>query len=232
MLRLKNKKKVYFYIFLIITLTSITNNNLNVILKNYFLINDIRFSFDELANNEIVSSNMNFLMNKNIFLIRKSEVTNKLKNFDFLENIKIKKKFPATIILEADKTEVIAITYIDQNKYYIGSNGKFISASKIESKKKNIPIIFGKFETSDFMSLLDKLKIKKINTIKNKKFYYHKNKRWDLYFENNSLIKLPENRIEEAIDLYVDFSNQNKIESNSIIDLRIPERIVLNNAKN
>ena len=136
MLRLKNKKKVYFYIFLIITLTSITNNNLNVILKNYFLINDIRFSFDELANNEIVSSNMNFLMNKNIFLIRKSEVTNKLKNFDFLENIKIKKKFPATIILEADKTEVIAITYIDQNKYYVGSNGKFISASKIESKKK------------------------------------------------------------------------------------------------
>ena len=82
------------------------------------------------------------------------------------------------------------------------------------------------------MSLLDKLKIKKINTIKIKKFYYHKNKRWDLYFENNSLIKLPENRIEEAIDLYVDFSNQNKIESNSIIDLRIPERIVLNNAKN
>ena len=31
------------------------------------------------------------------------------------------------------------------------------------------------------------------------KYYFHKNKRWDLYFKNNILIKLPNKNIDEAI---------------------------------
>ena len=30
------------------------------------------------------------------------------------------------------------------------------------------------------------------------KYYFHKNKRWDLYFENNILIQLPNKNISEA----------------------------------
>ena len=66
------------------------------------------------------------------------------------------------------KTNLIAITYLDQKKYYVGSNEKFILASEI-SNSKNIPIIFGKFDVSDFTFLKEIIRNTKINE---KEIYY------------------------------------------------------------
>ena len=60
------------------------------------------------------------------------------------------------------------------------------------------------------------------------KYYYHKNKRWDLYFKNNILVKLPNNDIRKAFKLYENFNFKNEVKSNSIIDLRIHNRLVVN----
>ena len=61
------------------------------------------------------------------------------------------------------------------------------------------------------------------------KYYYHKNKRWDLYFDNNILVKLPNKNINQAIKIYKEFLKLNNIESNSTIDLRISNRVVIKN---
>ena len=61
------------------------------------------------------------------------------------------------------------------------------------------------------------------------KYYFHKNKRWDLYFENNKIIMLPRQNTENAIKIYNQFISIHKIMPNSIIDLRIPNRIVIKN---
>ena len=46
------------------------------------------------------------------------------------------------------------------------------------------------------------LKNQKIDLNEIIKYYFHKNKRWDLYFENNIIIKLPNKNISKAIKLY------------------------------
>ena len=61
------------------------------------------------------------------------------------------------------------------------------------------------------------------------KYYYHKNKRWDLYFDDNILVKLPNKNINHAIKIYKEFVKLNNIKSNSIIDLRISDRLVIKN---
>ena len=40
---------------------------------------------------------------------------------------------------------------------------------------------------------------------------------------------LPNNDIEYSLDIYENFSKQNQIKPNSIIDLRIPKRLILKN---
>tara|TARA_B100000989_G_scaffold280142_1_gene243347 strand:- start:12216 stop:12905 length:690 start_codon:yes stop_codon:yes gene_type:complete len=228
MLLLKNKNRVYFYIIAFLFLSTITNN---IFLKSFnkiFLINKINIDIDKYELNKIISSETSFLKTQNIFFINQQQLINKLSNFNFLENISIKKSYPSTIIIRANQTNIIAITYFNQKKFYVGSNGKFISTEFIPEYKK-LPIIFGQFKIPDFISLQKNLKILNMDNNKITKYYFHKNKRWDLYFENNKIIMLPRQNTENAIKIYNQFISIHKIMPNSIIDLRIPNRIVIKN---
>ena len=61
------------------------------------------------------------------------------------------------------------------------------------------------------------------------KYFYHKNKRWDLHYPNNIIIKLPNKDINYAVKVYKEYKNFNKIKPNTIIDLRVSNRLILNN---
>ena len=204
------------------------NNMFLKTINKIFLIDEINIDIDSHELKQIISSELVFLQTQNILFIKQQKLINKLKNLDFLENIIIKKRYPSTIILNANKTDIIAITYLNQKKYYVGLNGKFISTDLILETKK-LPIIFGQFKISDFISLQKDLKIVNIDYNKINKYYYHKNKRWDLYFENNKIIKLPRKNIKNALKIYNQFISMNQITSNSTVDLRIPNRIVIKN---
>ena len=107
-------------------------------------------------------------------------------------------------------------------------NGNFIFANNILNEKK-LPIIFGKFNVIDYIALKKELSNQKINLNEISRYYFHKNKRWDLYLKNNILIQLPNKNIDSAINLYKQFQVNNKINPNAIIDLRIPNRLIFKN---
>ena len=228
MLRLKNKHNIYFYIFIFIFLSTVTNNNLLKGLKDKFLIDEIHIEDNLNDMNKIILLNTNFLLKKNILFLNEEKLRKKLNNLNFLENIQIKKNYPSKLKIVAQKTNLIAITYRNQEKYYVGSNKRFIPTDEISTNKK-LPFIFGKFNISDFLSLKKKLINKKIDYDNIDKYYFHKNKRWDLYFSNNVLIKLPTEKIDSAINLYNQFKISNQIKPNTIIDLRIPNRLIIKN---
>ena len=79
---------------------------------------------------------------------------------------------------------MIAITYINQKKYFVGANKKFIEFNEFQNTR-NLPIIFGEFDIRNFVSLKKNLSINNINLSSINKYFYHKNERWDLFFENN-----------------------------------------------
>ena len=228
MLQLKNKQKIYFYIFALLFLSSINNNNILQSLKNLFLIKHIYIDVKNYEVKNILSLNMNFIKSNNIFFVKKDLIRDKLNVLNFLENIKINRILPSTISIKASKTEFIAITYIEQKKFFVGSNGKFISSSIISDKKK-LPTIFGRFEASDFIFLKKLLHLQNIDQENIDKYYFHKNKRWDIYFNNNVLLMLPNKDIESSIVLFQNFKKKNEITPGTIIDLRIPNRLILKN---
>ncbi len=225
---LKSKNKIYFYIILFFLLTSIINLTIINNLKKNFLISTIKINSNNIEINQKIMDKIKYVLNKNIFYIEEEILYNNLNNLKFLENISIKKVYPSSINVSANKTKFIATTYVNQKKYYIGENGKLTSAKEFFLENE-LPIIFGKFNITEYLIFINILKKQGINFDKINKFYFHKNKRWDIYFENNILIKLPDKNINDAIKLYKQFKSKKKLQANIILDLRIPNRIILKN---
>ncbi len=119
MLQLRNKQKIYFYIFALLFLSSINNNNALQNLKNLFLIKHIYLDVKTREIKNILSLNMNFIKSNNIFSVKKDLIRDKLNTLNFLENIKIYRILPSTIRIKANKTDFIAITYINQKNFLL-----------------------------------------------------------------------------------------------------------------
>ena len=202
--------------------------NYNVLndFKKFFLISNIKIKTNFNKIDKKILTQINYLFDKNIFFIKKNYVLENLTDLNFLENIEIKKNYPSTILIKATKTNIIGMTYLKQKKYYVGLNGRFIYSENLSVKKK-VPLIFGIFQISEYIELLSILKKQNINAELISKFYFHKNKRWDLYFKDNTIIKLPNTKIEKAIENYKSLKKDMK--PNTIIDLRIANRIIIKN---
>ena len=228
MLQQINKKKIYFYIFAFLTLSTLFNQRLIIIFENNFLLKNISIQVGNLEIEKKVRSSSYYLLNKNILFISEKELQKNLKSLKFLENINVKKKYPSTIIIDAKKTELIAETYLNQKKYFIGSNGNLILSDSI-SNNSNLPSIFGKFNIKNYLNLKNELKKSGIDNNKIIKYFFHKSKRWDLIYENNIIIQLPNKNLVNALNLFNDFKKKNLIKPNSTIDLRINNRITIKN---
>ncbi len=228
MLQQINKKKIYFYIFAFLILSTFFNQRLIILFENNFLLKNILIEASNLEIEKKVRSSSYYLFNKNILFISKKELQKNLESLKFLENINVKKKYPSTIIIDAKKTELLAETYLNQKKYFIGSNGNLILSNSI-SNNSNLPSIFGKFNIKSYLNLRSELTKNGIDNNKIIKYFFHKSKRWDLIYENNIIIQLPNKNLVNALNLFNDFKTKNLIKPNSTIDLRINNRITLKN---
>ena len=170
---------------------------------------------------------MQIFFNKNIFFVEKNKIIIVLNKFNFLKDFNIQKVFPSKLVITAKKTKFLGSTFINGKKFYIGDNEKFTLANEIE-KEKNLPIAFGKFSIKEFLELQNILLKEKIDLNNVEKYFYHMSRRWDLQKNNGLIIMLPSKNISDSLELYNKLKINNKINSAKIVDLRIPERIVIN----
>ena len=226
--QLINKKKIYFYVFSFLFISTILNNNLIRNLSNIFKVSDIKIENTKQEIDQLILLNLSFLLEKNIFFVSKKKILKNLDKLNFIESISIEKIYPSTIYIKTKVTNFVAITYIDQKKHFVGLNGNFILAKNILNEKK-LPIIFGKFNPGDYIILQRELLRQKIDPNEIIKYYFHKNKRWDLHFKNNIIIKLPRKNFTKALKLLKEFELSNIIPPGTIIDLRIQNRLILSN---
>ena len=221
-----NKKKIYFYLLILIFLSTIFNfNAINLIKKNN-LITSIEIEGISKKEQNLLRNELQIFFNKNIFFIEKNKIISVLNKFNFLKDFNIKKVFPSKLIITAEKTKFLASTFINGKKFYIGNNEKFTPVFETE-KEVNLPIVFGKFSIKEFLELQNILLKQKIDLTSIEKYFYHMGKRWDLQKNNGSIIMLPSKNISDSLKIYNKLKNNNKFNSAKIVDLRISERIVL-----
>ena len=222
------KKRFYFFLLLILLFgTSINNKVFNEKKDLFYNLDSIEVTgLSEKFNLEI-EERLNFLKNTNIFFIDEQVLIDQINNYNFIENFNIIKFYPSKILIKLEKTEFLAKT-IQNNKYFfIGSNGNFINFEKFNDEV-NLPIVYGKFTTKQFLKF-NKI-IKNIDLDQNSinEIFFYPSGRVDIKTRNNLIIKLPLENVKEAIIIVNKIIN-NKNYNNNIIDLRVPNQLILSN---
>ncbi len=83
------------------------------------------------------------------------------------------------------------------------------------------------FSIEEFLILQNNLRSNSFNLDEIKSYYYFKSSRWDLNKEDNITIKLPFSNYEQSLKQYKILEDEGKIYKNSIVDLRVPKKIII-----
>ena len=215
-------KKIIFYFSLVIILGTFNNKNL----KNFDLpkIALVNIEGIEFSDNEYLKI-MNLIKLNNLLSIQKSQIKEILNSNNLIEEYEVFKRYPSSLEIKIEKTNFLASTNINGKNYLVGSNGKFIST---KNHLKNLPFVFGNFETEKFLELKSIILQTdfKYNNIKN--FYYFPSGRWDIEMNSGVLIKLPILGIKESLNLSIDLLDDIEFSNIKILDIRQKNQIVIN----
>ena len=218
----QKSKKILIYIFLLILVGSINNINLNDLkLHN---INDINIiGLDDKSKSILLKKIKNLNLN-NIFSINSIDLINEIELNNMVEKFLIFKRYPSSLYIKIKKTKFLAKINKSGQIFYLGSNGKLI---KNDFSNNQLPYIFGNPNIIEFFSIKEIIDKSKISYAEIKNLYFFPSKRWDLELRNNTIIKLPNNNTNLALNLAIEFLYDNKFEDNKIIDARIKNQIIL-----
>jgi len=230
MLQSISKKRIYFYLWILLLLSSTFNFNIISKFKKLNLISHINISGLSEREKNILEKNLEIFLNKNIFLISKEEVRKIIKNNNFLDDYNIVKILPSKLLVNVNKTEFVGKTVLKGEKFYIGKNGKLTKIFLVE-KEYNLPQVFGSFKVNEFLKLQKILNKNGFNLKKIKKYYYYKSNRWDIENNDDVILMLPSQNIEKSLKNYRSLLNAKKIISGQLIDLRMKNKIILTDEK-
>ncbi|MDC3008215.1 cell division protein FtsQ [Candidatus Pelagibacter sp.] len=216
-------KKIIFYIFLIIFLSTLNSKHASEIrFKNVDQITVLGLQENEKQDllNDLQLLNLN-----NIFFLKKFELTNKLEANKLIENYTIFKKYPSSIVIKVNKTKFLANVFNNGKSFVLGSNGKLIESIE---KKSNLPNIFGEYDKDSFFNLLKSLKNSNFRISNIKNLYFFKSGRWDIETKLDVIIKLPKDNLKDSLNLSLDILKNNEFKKVKILDLRQHNQIIIN----
>jgi cell division protein FtsQ len=202
----RKSKKILLYFFLLLVVGSINNISFNSL--KFQNINNINITGLDINNKLILLKQIeNFNLN-NIFLINKMDLTDEIESNNLVENYSIFKIYPSSLDINIEKTKFLAKVNKNGQILYIGSNGKFIKNSSLNNE---LPFIFGNPEIFEFFKIKEIIDKSKISYTEIKNLYFFPSKRWDLELIDNTIIKLPNDNINLALNLAIEFLNDHKL---------------------
>ena len=216
-------KRILNYFFLLILLASINNTNVNNF-KDFDEIKSIKINGLSDHENLNLLKKIKNLNLENIFFLNGNEINRVVKDNTLVENFKIFKNYPSTLYIELEKTKFLAKIKKNGQIFIVGSNGKLINNN---FSKKDLPFIFGNPNIREFLEFKYIIDSSNILYDKIEKIYFFKSKRWDVELDNNTVIKLPEKNIKEALNHANKFLNNSLIKTKSI-DVRVKNQIIIN----
>ncbi len=228
MLQSISKYKLYLYLFFFIFLSSIFNFKFLENSKDKFRLKSININGVSYKEKKYIEEDLNKLKNESIFDIKENNILEILAKFNFIENIYVKKIIPSTININLSKTSILAKTFINGEEFYIGKNGKYINSNQIFKKYKTATV-FGEFEIKEFLNLYNILINHQLDMSNIEQYYYFKNRRWDLVFSNDLVLKLPSKNKSDSIKIYKLLMHSDNLINTKIIDLRVFNQIIITN---
>ena len=224
----RDRKKYFLFLFLNIFFLSSINSQLFIEKKqSFYNLKSIEVLGLEKSLNLEIEQDLNFLINTNIFFIDKQILNNQLNKYSFIENYSIFKFYPSKIILKLKHTNFLARTIKNNEIFLIGSNSKFTNIKKFNNFY-HLPIVFGNFTAEEFLLFKKIINNSDLNYNNIKEIFFYPSRRIDIKTKDNITIKFPIKDIKKAMNIASKIINNEKF-NNNIIDLRVPNQIILSN---
>jgi cell division protein FtsQ len=222
MMHQRISKKIIIYLFIFVTLVTITNNKPS---SNFYTIKEFNINGLNILETSKIHDDLRILKNINIFLLDKKKITKKIYSYKIIEKIKIFKNYPSTLNIEIKKTKFLAITKKNNIDYLIGANGNLI---KVNDTISDLPYIFGNIDVNNFLyfkEIIDNSNFR-FNDMEN--LYYFKSNRWDVITKGGLTLKMPSNLTVKKLNLMFKIIQENDFNDNKIIDFRQSDMMVIN----
>ena len=211
-------KRIFIYILIFLFASTLFNFQiLNSFLK-LFKINKIKIK------NITYQKEFNFFEGQNIFNLNKRDVVNIITKFPNIEKYKINKIYPNQIRISLFETKPIGKIFKNNELFIIGSNGKIFKGKD----GKNLPLIEGTLEMNKINNFLKKIQLSTFNLNKMEKLVYYPSNRWDVIFNDKTILKLPSEQITTNIKR-AEILLRTKDFKSKVIDLRIKDKLILYN---
>tara|TARA_B100000963_G_scaffold340071_1_gene338346 strand:- start:607 stop:1278 length:672 start_codon:yes stop_codon:yes gene_type:complete len=222
MLRLQNKK-ILFYISLFFIIGTFNNKNLNSI--NLLKIDQIKIDgLTNEKNNEIAESLEIFKID-NLFVLNKFKIIELLNSYNHIEDFSVFKKYPSSLNIKLNETKYLAVLNKENQKFYIGSNGKLIKFFPI---KINLPFVFGNFRQDEFLKLKQTIDKSNFRYDQVKNLFHFPSGRWDIETISGKLLKLPRDNLDKSLNLFLTLLENKKFKNSKVIDLRQSNQVIIN----
>ena len=225
-------KKLYRIALLLIVLIFLSTYNPNkfgLILEEkntFFEIKNIKIVNNSLIKKNEILEKLSKIYNKNIFLIKRSDIEDPLKKINFLKKIEVKKKYPNTVIIQIFEAKPVANLFRNKVKYLLDSSSNLI-LFKNDVNFNHLPSIFGEGAENNFINFFHQLESNNFPKKEIVNFYYFQIGRWDIQLANNKIIKFPHYNIEAAIKKSIELLERKDFENYNIIDLRVDGKIIV-----
>ena len=220
-MQLRSNRKILFYFFLIIFLTTFNNRYFSEIkLKD---IDEIKIiGLNESEKQDLLDS-LKYIESKNIFFLNKDEIINVLETKKIIENYTIFKRYPSSLDIRIKKTKFLANVFNDGKLFLLGSNGKLIRSIEIKDSLLNI---FGYYNKESFFNFLQSVKNSNFKLSEIKNLYFFKSGRLDIKTNSNITIKLPKDNLKDSLNLSVNILNNKELKKISVLDLRQKNQVI------
>ena len=217
------KKNLIIYLFFLLLLST-TSGKYSQQQKTHSLkIDKIKVAGLTNIENLKIENDLSSILYRNIFIIEKEEIKKIIDKYNIVEEYSIKKIYPSSLYITIKPAEFLAKVN-NERQLIVGSNGKLIASN---NKLKNLPQIFGKFSSKEFLEFKKNVEKSKFNFAEFKTIYFFPSNRHDILTVDGILIKLPQSNVYESLNIAYKIITSAKFKNKNIIDLRIKSHLIL-----
>ena len=193
--------------------------------KNFLQLEKIEIHGYKKINHVTMQSKLNSLIGQNLLLINPKDIEKIIDENKLVSEYIIQKQYPNIINIKLKEVNFVGKIVKDKKKYFLADNNNLIFF-KDHLIDQDLPNIYGKNAEYYFNDFQKMLKLNNFNLNIISSYYFFQINRWDLFLNNQKIIKFPSKGLKEAIEVANKLLNNQDFNKYSVIDLRINNKII------
>lgn len=212
-----------------------SDNYLNKYIRNYFVTYSLKYGFvlqnvflegqDYTSSQDILKA-LGIKIGDPILLISVKEIKNNLEKLEWIKVAVVDREFPGNIYIGISERVPIGIGQYNKKLFLFDKEGKMINQKDL-TPFLHLPVVISEdlgLYINNLYNIIrkDEALFKKITSV-----IRVSERRWNIRFQGDMEVKLPEYKIEETWNKLITLNKNNQLFNENIlsIDLRVPSKI-------